>query len=359
MASASVTASLDVRPALNLDLADVRFTSAAQGGKGSATVGGGFAAVAPTTAGEKVKFTMEDTADQALDSVTMTSPGSPAPISTLKFDYSGASTGLNQYVSAVLKDNDGKLVYYAKLADTSSSESGTVSASLAGVADGDYTLEIFSEQANGENSTDFCSDVQIFDISVKNSTPPPANIKVNSIAASQKTVYVVKGKSAKLPYIISASAAGKVPVTWKASKKAVASVGSVKKANGTLSAATNKNQNLAIKTGKKLGTSKITLTSGGKKLVVNVKVVKRAKAVAKSSVKIKSLPKKNVLKVGASKVLKPTFTKGATAVVTWKSSKPSIAKIDASGKIVALKKGKTTITLKAGNKTKKATITVK
>jgi hypothetical protein len=190
-------------------------------------------------------------------------------------------------------------------------------------------------------------------------TDAGASIKISSIKASQKTIYVAKGKKVKLPYIINAAASGKVSVNWKASKKKVASVGNVKKAKGTLKSATNKNQKLTIKAGKKLGTSKITLTSGGKKLVLKVKVVKNKKAVAKSSVKIKRLPKKKILKVGKSKTIKAAFTKKATAIVTWKSSKPKVIKIDASGKITALKKGKATITLKVGGKTKKIAIKVK
>jgi hypothetical protein len=188
---------------------------------------------------------------------------------------------------------------------------------------------------------------------------PAAQLKISSIKASQKTVYVVKGKKAKLPIIINAEKSAKVKANWKATKNKVASVKNIKKKKGSLTLRTNKNQNLIIKAGKKLGKSKITLTAGGKKIVFTVKVVKRAKAVAKSSVKIKKLPSKKVLKRGKSKTLKAAFTKTATAIVTWKSSKPKVVKIDASGKITALKKGKAKITLKVGGKRKTVVIKVK
>jgi Tol biopolymer transport system component len=212
--------------------------------------------------------------------------------------------------------------------------------------DGNYTLKYFSMDNDGN-------------IEAVKSVSFAIGTKVSSIKASQSTIYVAKGKTVKLPYIVNATASVKVPVTWKASKKAVASVSSTKKSSGSLAPTANKNQSLTIKAGKKLGTSKITLTSGTQKLTLSIKVVKRAKAVAKSSVKIKSLPAKNTLRVGASKTIKPSFTKAATAIVTWKSSKTSVVKVDASGKLTALKKGTATITLKVGGKSKSAKITVK
>lgn len=140
-----------VRPAFNLNLKSVLFTSsAAAGGKSSATVGSNLiGAEAPTGT---VKFTMKDTS-QTLTVGSITSNGR-----TLQGTYSGATTGENQYVSCVLTDNTGDVKYYGKLADSSGAASGTFSIPLSGVADGSYTLKIFSEQANRDLYTDFCSE---------------------------------------------------------------------------------------------------------------------------------------------------------------------------------------------------------
>ena len=142
------------RPALSLNLSSVLFTSAAEGGKSSATVGSNLVgASAPTGT---VKFTMKDS-KQTL-TVNATTAQSTQTGEALSFSYSDATTGTNQYISCILTDSSGAVKYYGKLADSSSTASGNLSVPLAGVADGTYTLKIFSEQANGDLYTDFCSE---------------------------------------------------------------------------------------------------------------------------------------------------------------------------------------------------------
>ena len=143
------------RPALSLNLESVLFTSsAADGGKSSATVGESL--VAAEQPSDTVKFTMQDES-QTL-TVTATKEQSTQTGSTLSFVYSDATTGTNQYVSCVLVDeNSDDVKYYGKLVNSSSEASGNLSVPLAGVADGTYTLKIFSEEANGNLYTDFCS----------------------------------------------------------------------------------------------------------------------------------------------------------------------------------------------------------
>jgi uncharacterized repeat protein (TIGR02543 family) len=193
-------------------------------------------------------------------------------------------------------------------------------------------------------------------------TPPPAvKAQVKSFGVTQKTIYVKRGKKVKLPLIAYTTAAGKQVVTWKASKNKVATVKKGKKI-GTINLSGNKNAKLTIRAGKKLGTSKITLTAAnGKKLVIKVKVVKQLKKVAASSVKIGKLSKKKALrlKVGQVKKLTAKFTKKATAIATWKSSKPKVVKIDAAGRITVLKKGTAKITLKVGGKKKTLKVRVR
>jgi alpha-tubulin suppressor-like RCC1 family protein len=185
--------------------------------------------------------------------------------------------------------------------------------------------------------------------------------RVSSFGVTQRTVYVKRGKTVRLPYIVYATASGKQSITWKASKKKVATVRKGK-ASGKLTVNGNANAKLTIKAGKKLGTGKILLAAAnGKKLTIKVKVVKKLKKVAKKSVKIKKLGKKAAkrLKVGQTKRLRAKFTKKATAIATWKSSKPKVARIDAAGKLTLLKKGTAKITLKVGGKKKVIKITVR
>ncbi|MDR1131870.1 MAG: DUF6273 domain-containing protein, partial [Oscillospiraceae bacterium] len=150
----SVSNPRGVRPALNLDISGVLFTSDAVGGKASAAAGSGFIGAEAPAGG--VKLTVPNPDNQALD-IIATAAQSGQSGTTLDFSYEHAATGTNQYVSAVLTDNNDHdaLKYYAKLADSSGSGSGALSIPLSGVANGTYTLKIFSEQANGDNYTDF------------------------------------------------------------------------------------------------------------------------------------------------------------------------------------------------------------
>jgi hypothetical protein len=157
---------LAARPAFFLDLSSVLFTSAAAGGKSSATVGSGLVG-ASAPAGD-IKLTVLDSS-QTLK-VTATTAQSTQSGETLTFGYTNAKAGTNQYVSCVLVNNsDGKITHYGKLADSSESASGTLTIPMpTGVADGTYTLKIFSEEANGDKLTDFCSTPVTMTVEVSN-----------------------------------------------------------------------------------------------------------------------------------------------------------------------------------------------
>ncbi|MDR0615920.1 MAG: DUF6273 domain-containing protein, partial [Synergistaceae bacterium] len=149
-----------VRPAFFLNLSSVLFTSAAKGGK-AATIGSGLVGATAPTGDIKLKFTVTDSS-QALDVNTSNMPQSGA---TLAFPYSNATPGENQFVSCVL-EQEGAVKYYGKLVDSSSTASGTLSVPLAGVANGTYTLKIFSEQANDDYLTDYASEPVVMNLVV-------------------------------------------------------------------------------------------------------------------------------------------------------------------------------------------------
>ena len=112
---------------------------------------------------EEYKYTIFD--DSLKLSVTADPTQASQTGNTLSFGYV-ATTGENLYLACVLTaDGDNNVLYYNTLADLTeaSAASGTVNIPLTGVADGDYTLRLYTEQQNSK-STDFASpsvDVQI------------------------------------------------------------------------------------------------------------------------------------------------------------------------------------------------------
>ena len=136
------------RPAFNLNLNSVLFTSAAVGGKPN----GGLTAV-PEYSGNEWKLTLLDSRRNfAVTEKTV----SAAPDDTVTLNYKGATTGKNEYISVILADNNGAQ-YYGRVAQPTA-ESGTVEIKIpSDIAPGNYTLKVFSEQYNGDYKTDYAS----------------------------------------------------------------------------------------------------------------------------------------------------------------------------------------------------------
>ena len=137
-----------VRPAFNLNLNSVLFTSAAVGGKPD----GGLTAV-PEYSGNEWKLTLLDSS-RNFAVTEKTADGYPND--TITLNYSGATTGANEYISAIIADNNGAQ-YYGRVAQPTA-ESGTVEIKIpSDIAPGNYTLKVFSEQYNGDYKTDHAS----------------------------------------------------------------------------------------------------------------------------------------------------------------------------------------------------------
>ncbi|MEI3027722.1 MAG: hypothetical protein V8T30_04465 [Ruminococcus sp.] len=78
------------------------------------------------------------------------------PNDTITLNYSGATTGKNEYISVIIADNNGAQ-YYGRVAQPTA-ESGTVEIKIpSDIAPGNYTLKVFSEQYNGDYKTDYAS----------------------------------------------------------------------------------------------------------------------------------------------------------------------------------------------------------
>ena len=153
------------RPAFNINLNSVLFTSAAEGGKISAAFGGGSGGEAAgsiskisTTTTNEWKFTLKDDTRNSFNA-KLSGSSTVTPGESISIEYSGATTGNNEYVSAMLTDASGNALYYGRLVNTSDAASGTVSMAIpADLAAGSYTLKVFSEQYNGDKQTDYASD---------------------------------------------------------------------------------------------------------------------------------------------------------------------------------------------------------
>ena len=137
-----------VRPAFNLNLNSVLFTSAAVGGKPD----GGLTEV-PEYSGNEWKLTL---LDSSRNFAVTEKAVSADPNDTITLNYSGATTGANEYISAIIADNNGAQ-YYGRVAQPTA-ESGTVEIKIpSDIAPGNYTLKVFSEQYNGDYKTDYAS----------------------------------------------------------------------------------------------------------------------------------------------------------------------------------------------------------
>lgn len=183
-----------VRPAFNLDLDDVLFTSAAEGGKSASGMDNGLSAVV-NYSGNEWKLTLLD-GTRGFDISNAKWSGN-----TLTFSYSGAQTGTNEYLSAVILEN-GAITYYGRIL-RSTSASGTANLSLpSGVALSDTTkLYVFNEQVNGDKRTDYASAL----------SPIPAP------AAEQPpviTTTTLQGGKAGAAYSQTLAATGTAPITW-------------------------------------------------------------------------------------------------------------------------------------------------
>ncbi len=171
------------------------------------------------------------------------------------------------------------------------------------------------------------------DTGVKATCKVTVKIAVTKVKLNKKKLTLGLKEKFTLKATVSPSKATNKKVTWKSSKSSVVSV-----KNGKLTA-------------KKKGKAIIKATADGK----TVKCTVTVKAAPK---KIILNAKKKNLKKGKTFQLKVKLTKNtASNKITYKSSNKKVAKVSATGKIKALKKGRATITATTFNK-KKATIKI-
>lgn len=158
------------RPAFNLNLNAVLFSSAADGGKTDAEIDSNLTEVGTGSAEWKLTLKDTDRSFNASASNTWVRTGE-----NLTITYRGARTGENEYVSAMIADNSGNILYYGRIAQNSAN--GTASVAIpSDLTTGNYTLKVFSEQYNGDYKTDYASEFQDITLTVKGKVSEQFNL---------------------------------------------------------------------------------------------------------------------------------------------------------------------------------------
>ena len=144
------------RPAFNLDGTDILFLSKAEGGKADTETDPDLVAI-PERGNGEWKLTIKESSRNFTAHTLYTATYEKEAGETITIKYSGAKTGSNEYVSAIFADEQGRDLYYGRIAADSSSGIADVAVPETLPA-GEYTLKIYSEQYNGEYRTDYASD---------------------------------------------------------------------------------------------------------------------------------------------------------------------------------------------------------
>ena len=172
----------------------------------------------------------------------------------------------------------------------------------------------------------------------------PSTVAVTSVSVSPSSVTLTEGESKALSATVSPSDATDKSVSWTSSAPDVASV-------------TSSGNVTAIKAGS--ATITVKTTDGGKTATCAVTV--NAKVFPVTGVTLDAKTKELV--EGESFTLKATVApdNATDKSVTWTSSAPEVATVDANGKVTAVKAGSATITVKTtdGGKTATCAVTVK
>ena len=150
----SVGYTYGVRPAFNLNLSSVIFTSANPGGKSSGDVGAGSLESVGTNSSNEWKLTLESGHDSFTVEDVSTCDGK-----TVIIEYSDAVAAKGEYISAIITDENDAVKYYGNLIEFADedSTSGTAKVTIDGKMESTDKLYVFNEQLNGDEKTDYSS----------------------------------------------------------------------------------------------------------------------------------------------------------------------------------------------------------
>lgn len=194
--------SYTARPAFNLDLDAVLFTSAAKDGKSASGMDSGLTAVDDYD-GNEWKLTLLDSSRNF--GVTETDI-SGKPGDTITLNYTGATTGDNEYISVILAAESG-VQYYGRIAKATTAE-GEISLTIPDtLAEGTYTLNVFNEQCNGDYKTDYASAFETFTLTVDITAPTLSNGSATRDSETSATVKFTSDEAGTYYYVVAESGA--------------------------------------------------------------------------------------------------------------------------------------------------------
>ena len=136
-----------VRPAFNLNLNAVLFTSAAVGGKPD-----GLQEIQDYS-GNAWKLTLKDSSRDRFTIGYVQRTGNSVTVY-----YSGAKEGSNEYISLLIADSTGTYTHYGRLDKASTAGGASVTFTLPELAEGSKVY-IFNEQCNDDYQTDYAGDL--------------------------------------------------------------------------------------------------------------------------------------------------------------------------------------------------------
>ena len=175
-----------VRPAMNIDTSKVLFTSPAEGGKISGVPGADAMKAVGIYTGSDWKLTIKDDTRPVFEA-SVSGSSTILKEGAVKLEYKGAATGANEYISVIIEDKEGNILYYGNIVDNTvadAADSGKATLNLpADLTSGDYKILVFSEQCNGDFKTDLASNIVTLDITVSKFKTSDRNLLIGIGAA--------------------------------------------------------------------------------------------------------------------------------------------------------------------------------
>jgi hypothetical protein len=183
-----------VRPAMNIDSSIVLFTSPAEGGKTSGVPGPDAMREVGSYTGSDWKLTIKDDTRPVFEA-SVSGPKAILKDGAVKLKYKGALAGANEYISAIIEDTEGNILYYGNIVDNTSADaadSGNAAFIVpSDLTPGNYRILVFSEQCNGSFKTDLASNIVTLDITISKYKTADRNLCIGIGAAIVAAACVV------------------------------------------------------------------------------------------------------------------------------------------------------------------------
>lgn len=182
-----------VRPAMNIDASKVLFTSSAEGGKISGVPGADAMKEVGSYIGSDWKLTIKDDTRPVFEA-SVSGSKTILKDGAVKLKYKGAKSGENEYISAIIEDTEGNILYYGNIAGNAADGADSGKAAINVPADltpGNYKLLVFSEQCNGDFETDLASNIVTLDITISKYRTADRNLLIGISAAIVAAACVV------------------------------------------------------------------------------------------------------------------------------------------------------------------------